>query len=73
MGDGGVLQCRVNLRPTDIGGCQVTHPHGLGIPVKETEMFPGLSNVTNAKPAEVDGSFSFTFINCISTLTSNLL
>lgn len=47
-----------NLMATDIGGCQVTHAHGLGTPVKETDMLPGLSNVTNSKPIEADGSFS---------------
>jgi hypothetical protein len=51
----------------------VTHPHGLGIPVKETDMFPRFSNVTSAKPVEVGGSFSFIFINHISTLASTLL
>lgn len=42
--------------PTDIGGCQVTHAHELGTPVKEI-LFPGLSNVTTVKPDETDGSF----------------
>jgi hypothetical protein len=41
--------------------------------VKETDMFPRFSNVTSAKPVEVGGSFSFIFINHISTLASTLL
>lgn len=45
-----------NLMPTDVGGCQVTHAHGLGTPMKEI-LFPGLSNVTSVKPDGTDGSF----------------